>query len=105
MSKRNAILAAATRLFSQNGFKGTAMAELSAITGAATGTIFHHFKNKEDLLVSTYIEIKMDLSRAMLDRFDDSLPIRDILRNTWFSMFDYINNNSNYYQFMEQFAN
>ena len=58
MSKRNAILAAATRLFSHNGFQGTAMAELSSVTGAATGTIFHHFKNKEDLFLQVLKAVK-----------------------------------------------
>jgi TetR/AcrR family fatty acid metabolism transcriptional regulator len=58
MSKRNAILAAATRLFSRNGFKGTAMAELSTITGAADRTIFHHFKNKEDLFLYVLKDVK-----------------------------------------------
>ncbi len=52
MSKRNAILTAATHLFSRNGFKETSMSELSRVTGAAGGTIFHHFKNKEDLFLN-----------------------------------------------------
>ncbi|MCD4677395.1 MAG: TetR/AcrR family transcriptional regulator [Desulfobacula sp.] len=52
MSKKNAILAAATHLFSRNGFKETSMSELTRITGAAGGTIFHHFKNKEDLFLN-----------------------------------------------------
>jgi AcrR family transcriptional regulator len=65
MSKRNAILAAATRLFSRNGFQGTAMAELSAITGAATGTIFHHFKNKEDL----FLQVLEDVKERILEQF------------------------------------
>ncbi len=58
MSKRNAILTAATRLFSRKGFKGTSMAELSRVTGAAGGTIFHHFKNKEDLFLSSLQSVK-----------------------------------------------
>ncbi|WP_372680112.1 TetR/AcrR family transcriptional regulator [Desulfosarcina sp.] len=66
MSKRNAILASATRLFSRNGFQGTAMAELSTITGAATGTIFHHFKNKEDLFLQVLNEVKKNI----LDQFE-----------------------------------
>ena len=61
MSKRNAILAAATRLFSRNGFQGTAMAELSAATGAATGTIFHHFANKEALFLQVLKDVKEDI--------------------------------------------
>ena len=66
MSKRNAILASATRLFSRNGFQGTAMAELSTITGAATGTIFHHFKNKEVL----FLQVLNDVKESILDQFD-----------------------------------
>lgn len=66
MSKRNAILATATRLFSRNGFQGTAMAELSTLTGAATGTIFHHFKNKEDL----FLHVLQDVKESILDQFD-----------------------------------
>ena len=65
MSKRNAILTAATRLFSRNGFQGTAMAELSTITGAATGTIFHHFKNKEDL----FLHVLKDVKESILEQF------------------------------------
>ena len=65
MSKRNAILSAATRLFSRNGFQGTAMAELSTVTGAATGTIFHHFKNKEDL----FLQVLQDVKESILDQF------------------------------------
>jgi TetR/AcrR family fatty acid metabolism transcriptional regulator len=66
MSKRNAILATATRLFSRNGFQGTAMAELSTATGAATGTIFHHFKNKEDL----FLNVLKDVRESIIDQFD-----------------------------------
>jgi len=66
MSKRNAILAAATRLFSRNGFQGTAMAELSAVTGAATGTIFHHFANKETL----FLQVLKDVKEGILEQFD-----------------------------------
>jgi AcrR family transcriptional regulator len=65
MSKRIAILSAATRLFSRNGFQGTAMAELSTVTGAATGTIFHHFKNKEDL----FLQVLQDVKESILEQF------------------------------------
>ncbi len=61
MSKKNAILRAATRLFSKNGYKGASMAELSKATGAAGGTIFHHFKNKEDLFLNILGDIKVTI--------------------------------------------
>jgi AcrR family transcriptional regulator len=72
MSKRNAILASATRLFSRNGFQGTAMAELSTATDAATGTIFHHFKNKEGL----FLQVLKDVKESILDQFDQHQQTR-----------------------------
>jgi len=64
MSKRNAILVAATRLFSRNGFQGTSMAELSKLTDAARGTIFHHFKNKEDLFLNILQNVQENILSA-----------------------------------------
>ena len=52
MTKKQAILEAATRLFAVKGFKDTSMAELSKMVGIAQGTIFYHFKNKEELFLS-----------------------------------------------------
>jgi TetR/AcrR family fatty acid metabolism transcriptional regulator len=63
MSKRNAILAAATQLFSKNGFQGTVISDLSGKTGAATGTIFHHFKNKEDLFLQVLQTVSSDIAQ------------------------------------------
>ena len=69
MSKKNAILLAATRLFSQKGYDGAAMAELSKMTGAAGGTIFHHFKNKEQL----FLHILGNIEKTLVARFEAHL--------------------------------
>lgn len=42
------------------------MSELSRITGVAGGTIFHHFKNKEDL----FLNILEDVEKNIISRFD-----------------------------------
>ena len=52
MKKKEAILQAATRLFTQKGFKDTRMSEISQMTGAAEGTIFYHFDSKEALFLT-----------------------------------------------------
>lgn len=59
--KKEIILRAATVLFSQKGFSETSMSELSKATGAASGTIFHHFRNKEDILLSILEHVKEDI--------------------------------------------
>jgi AcrR family transcriptional regulator len=66
MSKKDSILHAATLLFSHKGFKDTHMSEISAMTGAAEGTIFYHFKNKEVLFLSILEKFKRDI----IDEFE-----------------------------------
>lgn len=62
MSKKEAILKAATALFSKKGFKETRMVEISNLTGAAEGTIFYHFKNKEELFLFIIEKLKKDIT-------------------------------------------
>ena len=49
------------------------MAELSKLTGAAEGTIFYHFRNKEELFVA----ILEDLRKAILEEFENYTRQRD----------------------------
>ena len=45
------ILETARRLFSDQGYKSTSISDIAKATGLAPGTIYVHFKSKEDLLV------------------------------------------------------
>lgn len=103
--KKEALFAATIKLVNEIGFAASSVSKIAKEANVSPSTLYVFFDNKEDLLISTYVEIKMGMSRAMLERFDGSLPIRDILRNAWFSMFDYISLKPHYFQFMEQFAN
>jgi AcrR family transcriptional regulator len=73
MSKKDTILGAAAKLFAEKGFRETSMAELSKLTGAAEGTIFYHFKNKEELFVA----ILQDLRKAIVEEFESYTKQRD----------------------------
>lgn len=63
MTRREGILRAAKELFAEKGYDGTATAEIAERAGVAHGTVFHHFKTKENLLLEmggaltdTYLE-------------------------------------------------
>lgn len=58
VDKRKDLLAAALRLFVENGFHGTPTSKIAKEAGVANGTLFHYFTTKEDLIVSLYIDIK-----------------------------------------------
>jgi AcrR family transcriptional regulator len=69
LSKKEVILKAAAKLFSEKGFKYTSMAELSRITGAAEGTIFYHFKSKEELFLTILERIRETVSTEIKNHF------------------------------------
>ncbi|MES2376936.1 MAG: TetR/AcrR family transcriptional regulator [Bacteroidota bacterium] len=58
MSKQEKIQATALRLFVADGFHGTPTAKIAAEAGVANGTLFYHYKTKNDLVVALYNKIK-----------------------------------------------
>lgn len=103
--KKEALFKATVKLVNEIGFVSSSVAKIAKEANISPATIYIYYKNKEDLLISTYIDIKQNLSKAMLNQFDDSLPIRDILKRLWFNAFEYISEHEDNFQFTEQFAN
>src|SRR5512134_3468473 len=52
--KRDAILRAATKVFAQNGYFNSQVADVARVAGVAAGTVYLYFKGKDDLLVSIF---------------------------------------------------
>jgi TetR/AcrR family fatty acid metabolism transcriptional regulator len=53
---RERILLAATEVFARRGFHGTRVADIADSAGIAYGLVYHHFKNKDEILVAIYSE-------------------------------------------------
>lgn len=103
--KKEALFKATVKLVNKIGFASSSVKKIADEAGVSPSTLYVFFKNKEDLLVSTYLKIKHDLSDALLTDFNDNLPIRDIIKRLWCSMFKYVSNNLEDYDYVEQFAN
>jgi TetR/AcrR family fatty acid metabolism transcriptional regulator len=56
IAKRERILRAAIRIFSQKGYFNSKISEIARLAGVADGTIYLYFKNKDDLLISLFEE-------------------------------------------------
>ena len=50
--RKKEILDAAETLFNSNEFDATTISDIIESVGVARGTIYYHFKSKEDILVS-----------------------------------------------------
>ncbi len=103
--KQNALFEATIKLVNEIGFAASSVSKIAKEAGISPATIYIYHTNKEELLVSTYIQIKKKMGAVIRENFDDSLPIRDILKNVWFKMFHYIARHPDYFQYTEQFSN
>ena len=75
--RRQDILAAAERLFSQKGFKGTTTKALAAKAGVHEAILFRYFKNKRALYRAT-VELKLARNRpAALQQMEEAAENRD----------------------------
>lgn len=68
ISTRERLVTEAMRLFSEQGYKATSVAQIEAAAGlaAGSGALYHHFKSKESLL-DAGIDRQLDRRRAMHD--------------------------------------
>ncbi|WII37850.1 TetR/AcrR family transcriptional regulator [Paenibacillus thiaminolyticus] len=74
--RRNEILDAADELFGQKGFDGTSTNDILERVGIARGTLYHHFKSKEDImdaLIERY-SVRL-LGAAQESAADKSIPV------------------------------
>jgi AcrR family transcriptional regulator len=54
--RQREILQAALECFATNGYGATTMADIRERAGASTGSIYHHFKSKEQLAAELYLD-------------------------------------------------
>jgi AcrR family transcriptional regulator len=71
LTRKEVILQASSRLFSDKGFKETSISEISEITGVAEGTIFYHFKSKEGLFLAILESLKDEIISGFDQYFNE----------------------------------
>src|SRR5262249_40174759 len=69
---REAILAAAERVFARRGVADTRMSDVAAEVGVATGTLYNYFENRDTLLSSLMEERSDELIREVRAAADAS---------------------------------
>jgi AcrR family transcriptional regulator len=114
LSKRDHILEAALNLFIKQGFEKTPTAIISKAANVATGTLFHHFKTKEELINTLYLEIKLGLQSQLFIAMDgESLSdprsmneyfIKETFHKVWFSLVSWALTNPSKFKFLVQFS-
>ena len=74
-SPKGRLLAAAAKLFREKGYSRTTVRDLAAEVGILSGSIFHHFANKDEILFGVMREVvsamnaSLPLSQSTVARF------------------------------------
>lgn len=58
---RDRILHAAARLFRERGYKGTTVRDIAEAVGILSGSLFHHFRSKDEILLDIMREAAITL--------------------------------------------
>lgn len=74
--RKNEILDAANKLFALKGFDGTSTNDILEMVGIARGTLYYHFKSKEDIMDALIERYNTQiLTKAQKISEDKSIPI------------------------------
>ena len=88
-NQREKIITVASRIMSQKGYKGASLQEISDLVGIHKTTIFHYFKNKEELLLAVLrIAIENVIKQLELIIEDETLSPEEKLRQAIYTHLD-----------------
>jgi AcrR family transcriptional regulator len=103
--KQEALFEATVKVVNQIGFASSSVSKIAKEASVSPATLYVYYENKDDLLISTYLNIKRKLSGSVFKDIDDTLPLRDVFRKVWFNLCQFTVEHADYFQFSEQFGN
>lgn len=105
MSKREQILKTTLSLIAELGFHATSVSLIIKKSGVAAGTIYHHFKSKEDLIDTLYSELKKEMGKAIVQNINEQLNYKEKFFLIWKNLFTFYLDNPKKFDFLEDYAN
>lgn len=103
MDKKELILASALKLFSENGFHGTATSKIALDSGVATGTLFNYFKTKEELIVTLYQMVLKGMDDYIVERMGSFSVSKESFQSVFSARVNWCIENPVHFQYLQQF--
>ena len=103
MSKKSIVLQTALELVTEQGVEATSLSQIIKESGVANGTVYHHFKNKNEIIAELYLMLAQDFGTVIMR----NIPLSNIKKQfpiMWKNMFYYFINNPLAFTFYEQIA-
>jgi len=101
---QKAVLQTTLQLISEKDLQATSMALISQMSGVSTGSIYHYFQSKEDIINELYKAIVQFNGEVVLKDFYSSEAIQERFKRTWENVIRFNMNYSKGFQFIEQYS-
>jgi AcrR family transcriptional regulator len=105
MDKKEQVITTTLRLIASQSIQATPMSQIAKESGVAIGTIYHHFKSKEDILKEIYLRIKKDFHEIIKRELSDSNSEKENFTSVWKGLYFYYLNNPLNFNFLQQVTN
>ncbi|MFY0714406.1 TetR/AcrR family transcriptional regulator [Seonamhaeicola sp. NFXS20] len=89
IDKRNRLIKATIQLVNNNGFHATPMSKIAKMANVSPATIYLYFKNKQDLVNQTYIEVKAKYTAYAFETYKNDMPIEAGFKLIWYRIADF----------------
>ena len=94
------IIAAALQLFTQRGYFSTSVPDMARAAQVSVGSIYHHFKDKEDVARALYLGLTVGLQEALEKIALDNATAHDRCRAVMTTLFELTESNRDAMEFM-----
>ncbi|WP_298770493.1 TetR/AcrR family transcriptional regulator [uncultured Shewanella sp.] len=103
-TKKQSILDTALVLFVKQGFYGTSTAQIAKQAGVATGTLFHHFQSKDELMNQLFLSIKQDFAKSIFNNQQNSDDLKQDAKHLWYTSIQWAIDNPLKQAFFQQYS-
>jgi AcrR family transcriptional regulator len=103
MDKKEQIIKIAMKLFVERGFENTPTSLISKKSKTGAGTLFHHFKSKEELINEIYVYVKKSMMASVTKGTKEIKDIKEIIRVIWYNLVKWGYENLDESRFLSKF--
>ncbi len=103
MSKKEDIFNATLQLIIEEGIQAVTLAKILGKAGVGSGTLYHYFSSKEQLLYELYLKLSGRMSESVLNGYDPHESVRIRFNKLLKGYLEYIIHNFHEHNFTEQY--
>jgi len=102
LSKKSLILQVTLELITEKGIENTSLTDIIKASGVANGTLYHHFKKKEEIIDELYESLTQDFGTVVMRNADTTEDPRKQYQIMWLNLYHYFIDNPIAFVFSEQ---